>query len=591
MSSEDNDSDLDEVTTREEKDHPQQQRDSKEKMDTMEDKVLELEAEVRRLHMENAELRNKIKTEEPYDKIYNERQDLMEQHGFKDMRIKELESHQKSLNENIEEYLSGKTRLDGENKTLKAELVAVELRERSLNNECEDLKIQIDILVKQNGEFGEELDKLKADFERTKDEKDDLVKEIEENKQKEAQKNMMYIEELRANLREQKTKCDAMVLETEALKSENESLFRANESKKDEIKDIQKEAFAVRRDFQLEKLRYTKLKQEWEDDRSRTEFVLVSKDKRKRDKTNTLAPFKEETDSEDEHVVSIVEAANAEREELKAKEIELKTKVNQLQTDKEELFRSGTSLFAENKALKNDYDNALGERTMLLQVESALKRKVRDQENEIKNLKNKIDELYDHNISMQNKEEKENKTQAYVVLRGNEMIKQLERDKSTLHRRVKYLEKENNEIESRVIDLERQSKQLVDYTNTYDQQSPLTDDKQPEQNYRRENVSRNNKSSSRSARIAVDLALVTRRTNDYRMPSGKDQFAYRDLSRMSSYRGAKSPDYFKTNEPPLQRVPSRQPSFGPQSVRSIKSHDSRLSLPRIHKDNISEQFR
>ncbi|KAH3872037.1 hypothetical protein DPMN_035250 [Dreissena polymorpha] len=82
-------------------------------------------------------------------------------------------------------------------------------------------------------------------------------------------------------------------------------------------------------------------------------------------------------------------------------------------------------------------------------------------------------------MSIRTNDETEHKQKAYVVVMGNEMIKQLEPEKSALHRRVKYLKIENNEIELRVIELERKSKELNDYTSIHDEKkssytAPLT---------------------------------------------------------------------------------------------------------------------
>lgn len=549
---------------------------NKHDMKETEDKILELQAEMGRLQMENAELRKKIHTEEPYEKIYKERLQLMDEHGLKISRIKELESHQKSLLESIDDHLSRKTLLEGENKALKAEKVELELRERSLKTESENIKKQTSDLEKEKCKFEQEVEKLRSELDCVKESNSCLEKEIKEAKQQ----NMAFIEELRKQLHEYKTKCEALMLESEALKSENESLFRANEAKKNEITDIQNDVSLKNKDLQLEKLRYDKLKREWDEEMNRTEFVLVSKDRRKR--KNKIEPLIEENDSEDDHVVSVIEAANAEKQKLKQRETELERRVSELQTDKEQLFRSGTSLFAENKALQNKYDSVIEERSTLLQVEAALKRKVREQEKEISDLKKIVDDLHNHNLTLRSKTERDNETHAYVVRMGNETIERLEREKSALYRRLKYLEKENNEIESRVIDLEHQSRQLTEYSRKYDDETADIEEKQISVNAascKKKSLIGTNYSNT-NARITVRTALIPTETTKSRLHSANETTGYREPYRLSSYRAVTSPEYSK-NTKTFHCSEPRQPSFGPASVRSVRSYGSMISLPPV----------
>lgn len=306
----------------------------------------------------------------------------------------------------------------------------------------------------------------------------------------------------------------------------------------------------------------------------------------------------------------MVEAARAEREELKKRENELKKRINQLQIDKEELFRSGTNLFSENKSLSAKYDQVVGERTTLLQVEAALKRKVNGQEQEIKDMKKTIDDLYYQNMAVRRNEDSESKRGSYVVLMGNEMIKQLEREKDSLYRRVKFLEQENSEIEARVIELEKQSEQLVNYTRKYDKHSnlpdvrrnrdyeyngrPISGDRLSDRDLNRGShhdrggvriddvVRRNGKKEvyGNSRRDERDKRKSPDRYFDYRPPSGK-RVPYEDKSRPRTILPTRSPDYYKNNEPPFNNSVSRQTSIGPTSVRSIHSLSSRISLPPL----------
>lgn len=567
-----------ETLRREKESFIKNEEESKEKIATMEDRIAELEADIRRLQMENAELRNKVHTEEPYEKIYNERQDLIEKHSEKTLRIKELENQEKTLNENIDSYLARKTKLEDENDTLIKELEKEKATVRELAEANEKLSCKIDEKEKQSVASEEDIERLNKLLDDMKKQNDDLdreieetkqrEKDIEETKQREKKQSMAYIEEMRKDLLEYKTKNETMLLESEALKSENESLFRANESKQEEIKEINKEIVDLKNELQREKLSQKKLQQEWDEEKKRTEFVLVSKTVKREDRQKRLEVFKEENDSEDDHVVSIVEAAKAERDALKQKERELKKRVSQLQTDKEELFRSGTSLFTENKTLKTKYDRILDERATLLQVEAALKRKVREQERELKDLKKTVDDLYYQNMSIQSKEESESKKNAYVVVMGNEMVKKLEREKSALHRRVKYLEKENSEIESRVIELERQSKELVDYSRKYDK-TPSHVDSDERNRFPETDIDRNWK-------YTIDKPTASKAFSEYTV-----------RSHTGSNRTAKSPDYFQRDEPPFYRSPSRQQSFRISSVRSRNSHDSRMMLPSISSERHS----
>lgn len=273
-----------------------------------------------------------------------------------------------------------------------------------------------------------------------------------------------------------KSRVEDLQLASEALKSENESLFRANESKGREINDIKKELTEIKQELVREQLKYAKLHQEWDEEKRGTEFVLVSKSAKKKNRSilGTLETTKEENDSEDEHIISLIETTRTESEALREKERAYKKRISELQTDKAELFRSGSSLFMENKSLKAKYDSVLGERERLIKSESALKRKIREQDKEIADLKKTVDDVYYQNIAIKANEDNENKRNAYVVVMGNEMIKTLEREKSALYRRVKYLEKENNEIESRVTELQKQSDTLIKYTQNFERQPDFT---------------------------------------------------------------------------------------------------------------------
>ncbi|XP_053380378.1 trichohyalin-like [Mercenaria mercenaria] len=608
-----------ETLTQERDNLKQSYSESTQKIRDEENRSAELLQDVERLKIENTELKNKLHTEEPYEKIYNERQDLKEENSKMASQIKEFEKELKNKEETMAEtmktYKEDQDRAQKETDELVKDVEKYKERLKELETEREEQENKIDDLEKKNNEFEDEMVKLKEDFVKIKNEKEDMSKLLEEEKENEVKRNRQYIEDLRRELAENRNKIEGMLLESEALKSENESLFRANESKKDEINEIQKEVGSIKNELQLEKLRYKKIKEEWDEEKRKTEFVLVSKSAKERQRKGKEASIKEENDSEDEHVVGVIEAAKVEKETMIAHERELRKRVNQLQIDKEELFRSGTNLFTENKSLKAKYDQILGERTMLLQVEAALKRKVREQEREIKDMKKTIDDLYYQNMAIRTNEENENKKSSYVVVMGNEMIKQLEREKSALHRRVKFLEKENNEIETRVIELERQSADLVNYSKKYDKHSNFPEVRRSrDRDYRDAPRSRDrNREHSidrDSHRIERDLHRIdrdphridrdphrvdrdshrmsgrdnnNRRNLDYRPPSGKttSYHEYREKPRHDTTIATRSPDYYKSNAPPFTNSPSRQPSIGPASIRSMQSQDSRFSLPFI----------
>lgn len=589
----------------------QNEEENKQKIKAIEESSNDLRQSVHKLEVENENLKNQLDTEEPYEKIYNERKSLLEENSEKSIQIKNLESENQKLIEASDEE---KVRAERDKEKIKELETGAEKHTEKIKEfetEREELENQKDDLQKKNDEFEDEFIKMREEFAKIKDEKENMGQLLQEEKENEMKRNRQYIEDLRHELSESRNKLEGMMLESEALKSENESLFRANEAKKDEINEIQKEVANIKKELQHEQLRYKKIKQEWDEEKNRTEFVLVSKSARRRHQRGPESSVKEENDSEDEHVVGVLEAAKLEKESMIAKENELKKRVSQLQIDKDELFRSGTSLFAENKTLKSKYDQIVGERTMLLQVEAALKRKVKEQEGEIKDLKKTIDDLYYQNMAIRTNEENENKKSSYVVLMGNEMIKKLEREKSALHRRVKFLEKENNEIEMRVVELERQSADLVNYSKKYDkytsfQESSRSRDssyiEKPRSRGRdTRDTARAHYHSNRETPISRDRGRDRVRENttdrnshrlsdrdkggnrniDQRPPSGKMVYhEYRERPRYGAAVPTKSPDYYRSNMPPFANAPTRQTSMVP-SVHSGQSHDSRFSFPPL----------
>ncbi|KAH3872036.1 hypothetical protein DPMN_035249 [Dreissena polymorpha] len=232
---------------------------------------------------------------------------------------------QKELERKKQEHDSFMTQIETEKKKIK-----------KLAEEKEELINRIEELEKRNIGFQDEFSVLKDEFKTLKAERDEISQQITDAKQKESKQNMMYIEELRKELTENKPRIETLLLKSEALKSKNESLFRANDSKKEEMMEIQKEVGGIEAELQLEKLRYQQLKKEWDEEKKKIEFVLVSKRKSKH--KNAMGSFKEENDSEEEHVLNVVEAAKIEQETLKTRELELKRRVSQLETDKQEFF-------------------------------------------------------------------------------------------------------------------------------------------------------------------------------------------------------------------------------------------------------------
>lgn len=456
--------------------------ENRKKISNLEDETKELRQSIQRLESENEELSKKLHTEEPYEKIYNERQDLIQDASKKDSKIQKLKDERRKLKDTIVELNSESDsfRADVETERRKLEENSKEKADliTKLEETCkekDDLVAQVEEFEKEKCEYEDEIAQLKQEFDKIKQEKAEFDKTREEKLTSDKAVNTevnAHIEESRQELAEYKSRAEDLQLASEALKSENESLFRANESKAKEINDIKKDLTGIKQELTREQLKFTKLQQDWEEDRRGTEFVLVSKSARRksRNRYSSLESTKEENDSEDEHILSLVESAKAESEALREKERAYKKRISELQTDKTELFRSGSSLFMENKSLKARYDSVLGERDKLLKLESSLKRKVREQDKEISDLKKTVDDMYYQNISIKANEENEHKRNAYVVVMGNEMVKTLEREKSALYRRVKFLEKENNEIESRVMELQKQSDTLIKYTHKFDRQ-------------------------------------------------------------------------------------------------------------------------
>lgn len=562
------------------------EEDSKKKLNDAEEKSNDLQRSIDILSIENTELKNKLHTEEQNKQINSERDDLLDDNNTKTIKIKELESEKQAMAETIEISKTDQDKISTDKESLVQEIETYKQKLAELETEREEFENRIDDLEKRNVEFEDEMVKLREEFEKIKSEKEDLNKLVHEEQDNEVKQNRQYIEDMRRELTESRNKIEGMLLESEALKSENESLFRANESKKDEIDEIQKEVGSIKNELQLEKLRYIKIRDEWDQEKNRTEFVLVSKSAKKKH-NHQLESFREENDSEDEHVLDIVDTTHKEMESMKEHEKEFRKRINQLQIDKEELFRSGTNLFTENKSLKNKYDQTVDERTTLLQVEAALKRKLRGQEREINDLKKTIDDLYYQNMAIRSNDERENNRGSYVVVMGNEMIKQLEREKSALYRRVKFLERENNEIESRVNGLEKQSVDLVSHSKKYDKHSNFHEaSRSREREYRELPRSHERRKDYTPERGSHRITAREHRSDtyvDYHPPPSKplSYHEYRESQRPTTIIATKSPDYYKSNAPPFSNSTSRQPSIGPASIRSMQSHGPRVVLPHI----------
>ena len=554
---------------------------TKAKLKEMEEVNGELARSVDSLKLENKQLKDKLDREEPYEKIFNERKQLMEECESQKTQIRELQKENVALSDSVEKLQEQNQALE-EDKSATASVLATEKEKQEEYEQHKDDHVkQITDLEKEKNELENELFKLKKSLEDLSVENKGLDAQVQEEKEKGENYARAYIEELRGQLAENRTKIENLQLESEALKSENEALFRANDSRKKEMEKKEDEIRDIKKTLQLERDRFKKLETEWET-KNKTEFVLVSKSGKGGRKSRTI---EEETgDSEDEHIVGVLEAAKKEGEELRNKERDLRKKVNQLQIDKEELFRSGTNLFAENKSIKAKYNDVLRERTELLQVEAALKRKVRNQEEEIKDLKKTVDDLYYQNISIRSNEE-EQRQNALVVVMGNEMIKKLEREKSALHKRVKFLEKENREIENRVIDLERKSSELIEYSQKLDKHSMLPAAPDNRNNYIQilspqilgTNQDRNFELTRKLT--GMQHTQPSELTESYRSRQYQE---YRDISR-PPYQ-SKTPDQYKQREP-VFGLQSRQQSRQPSSIPSIKSHTSRFSLPQIGNRN------
>ena len=451
---------------------------SKKRIEDLDGEKRALKQDIQRLETINRELSNKLHTEEPYEKIFNDRQDLIQNNSVKDSKIQELEGERKELNETIEN-------LKFETKTLKVKYDTISLdleNERhkleEMAKEKQNLELKIDEFEKEKNEYEEEITQLKDDFDKIRLEKEawDRTKEEKQTEDKSTNTDTSgYMEATRQEISEYKSRSEDLRLASEALKSENEALFRANESKAKEINEIKNDLSGIKQELVKEQLKHSKLVQEWEEEKRGTEFVLVSKSARgkSRSRHSHLMATKEENDSEDEHILGLVESARAEAESLREKERAYRKRISELQTDKAELFRSGSSVFMENKSLKARYNDVLAEREKLLKTESALRRKLKEQDKELADLKKTVDDMYYQNIAIKANEDNENKRNAYVVVMGNEMVKTLEKEKSALYRRVKYLEKENDEIETRVNDLQKQSDSLISYTKIFEKPSNL----------------------------------------------------------------------------------------------------------------------
>lgn len=473
------------------------EEESKKKILKLDNEAKDLRRSLQQLEFEKRELEHKLDKEEPYEKIYNERRDLLQDAGVKDSKIYELEGERNELRETVENLKSKRKGLCENVENLKSDLKLIQDKNDKLNSDVdvlrrqvedttkgkEELELQMKEVEKDKEEYENEIIQLKEDFDKIRMEKEawDHNNQTKEEKlvadKAVSTDAISYIEETRLEVLEHKRKADDLQLASEALKAENESLFRANESKAKEVNEIKKELTEIKQELTREQLKYSKLQQEWEDDRRGTEFVLVSKSaksRQNRSRAGALETTREENDSEDEHILSLVESAKAESEALREKERAYKKRISELQTDKADLFRSGSSIFMENKSLKAKYDGLLGERDKLLKSEDALRRKTMEQAKEIADLKKTVDDMHFQNIAIKANDDNEHKRNAYVVVMGNEMIKTLEREKSALYRRVKYLEKENDEIESRVNELQKQSDTLIRYTQTSDRRSNIS---------------------------------------------------------------------------------------------------------------------
>ena len=491
---------------------------SKKKILNLDDETKDLRRSVQQLEFEKKELEQKLDKEEPYEKIYNERRELMQHAGVKDSKIYELEGKRKELCETVENLKSELKLVQDKNVKLNSEVDSLRTQVEDTSKGKEELELQMKEVEKDKEEYESEITQLKEEFDKIRMEKEawDHNNQTKEEKlvaDKAVSTDAIgYIEETRLEVLEHKRKADDLQLASEALKAENESLFRANESKAKEVNEIKKELTEIKQELTREQLNYSKLQQEWEEDRRGTEFVLVSKSaksRQNRSRAGTLETTREENDSEDEHILSLVESAKAESEALREKERAYRKRISELQTDKADLFRSGSNIFMENKSLKARYDGLLGERDKLLKSEDALRRKTREQAKEIADLKKTVDDMHYQNIAIKANDDNEHKRNAYVVVMGNEMIKTLEREKSALYRRVKYLEKENDEIESRVNELQKQSDTLLKYTQTGD---------------RRPSVSNRNRDRQTDADIILDQY---RNNFDYgQNPSKKESDVY-----------------------------------------------------------------
>ena len=585
---------------------------SKTKIEELEDEKRELIQTNQRLEFELKDLAKKVHTEEPYEKIYNERQDLKQNVNIKDSKIQELEDERKELNETIEnlksETKASKDRCD----TLNADLESNRSRMQEISKEKQDLEQKIDEFEKEKQEYEVEITQLKEEFDKIRLEKEvwDRTRENKLTEDKSTNTNAnAYVEATRQEISEYKNRAEDLRLASEALKSENEALFRANEAKAKEINEIKSDLTGIKQELVKEQLKYNKLQQEWDEEKRGTEFVLVSKSAKQRSKRRhgIQEATKEDNDSEDEHILGLVESARAETEALREKERAYRKRISELQTDKAELFRSGSNIFMENKSLKARYDSVLAERENLLKVESVLKRKVKEQDKEISDLKKTVDDMYYQNIAIKANDDNENKRNAYVVVMGNEMIKTLEREKSALHRRVKYLEKENNEIESRVMDLQKQSDSLIKYTQKYDkcsnsatlQRDSGTDtEREHRRNYEYDQI---------PSQKALPYPAFEDRENTPPHSShshGRDQrYSYKirpyadnfDDSKSSSYRNYSrdqdyTRDYFEDRKSWPQRGKSRDPFNNDPRPQGGSSRDLYSDDQRPQRDNNRKQF-
>lgn len=561
------------------------------KIDELEERTRKMQTSIDKLTVENNAIKEKMNTEEPYDKIYNERQDLLVEDNVKSNRISELESERTQQNETIESLKSQINNISEEKEQIATNMQNESSKYEELSGEKEELLTKLEELSKEKGELEDAVIKEREKFHTFKAEtEEETPKLIEEEKKKAETQSRAYIEDLRKEITDFRNKVENLQLESEALKSENEALFRANESKKKDIVEFQVDLRAIKNDYEREKLRFQQFKTEMEEEKKKTEFVMVSKSAKRRQR-HALGhtPITEENDSEEEHLVSVVEAARAESETLREKERELRRRVNQLQIDKEELFRSGTNMFAENKTVKQHRDDLVNERETLIKSEATLMRRLREKDDEIRDLKKTVDDLYYQNMAIKSNEENE-KRNPYVVLMGNETVKQLEKEKEALQRRVKFLERENHEIDGRVVELEKQSNDLIQYSKKYDKHSSFPPLMAHEENQRDHSRSRgyNSESDRESGRgnershrgHPPERAPVSR--NGYSEASQRpvQYHEYREETRPPRSR-PRSPDYYKPNAPPFAELQSRQSSVAQFSQRSGQSHNSRVSLPHI----------